>query len=166
MLWAGPPNFNSLFREFTDGRDPGSPEIQPVFRNGRTVRFADNPEVPAPPTSAPWEGTRVLYLSHPSDPITWWSTDLLLRRPDWLSEPRGADVLPEMVWIPFVTFWQVTADMVEPVPVPSGHGHSFTAQYVDGWAQVIQPAGWTAQKSADLQRIILSSEASADAPAP
>lgn len=166
VLWAGPPNFNSLFREFTDGRDPGSPEIQPVFRNGRTVRFADNPEVPAPPTSAPWEGTRVLYLSHPSDPITWWSTDLLLRRPDWLSEPRGADVLPEMVWIPFVTFWQVTADMVEPVPVPSGHGHSFTAQYVDGWAQVIQPAGWTAQKSADLQRIILSSEASADAPAP
>ncbi len=156
VLWAGPPNFNSLFREFTDGRAPGSPEIQPVFRDGRTVRFTDNPDLPVPPASAPWDGARVLYLSHPSDPITWWSTDLLLRKPDWLAEPRGADVLPEMVWIPFVTFWQVTADMVEPVPVPSGHGHSFTAQYVDGWAQVIQPPGWTAEKSADLQAIILS----------
>ncbi len=156
VLWAGPPSFNSLFTEFTDGRDPGSPEIQPVFRGGRTVRFTDNPDTMPPPASAAWDGTRVLYLSHPSDPVTWWSTDLLLRRPDWLAEPRGADVLPEMVWIPFVTFWQVTADMAEPVPVPSGHGHSFTGQYVDGWAQVIRPPGWTAEKSAALQAIILA----------
>ncbi len=154
VLWAGPPSFNSLFTEFTNGREPGSPEIQPVFRDGRTVRFSDNPDVTPPPVSTPWDGSRVLYLSHPSDPVTWWSTDLVLRRPDWLAEPRGADVLPEMVWIPFVTFWQVTADMAEPVPVPSGHGHSFTAQYVDGWVQVIRPPGWTAAKSAALQRII------------
>ena len=39
-LFAGPPNFNPLFREFTDHRDPGSPEIQPVYaeRADRAVR--------------------------------------------------------------------------------------------------------------------------------
>ena len=133
-LFAGPPNFNTLFREFTDGRDAGSPEVTPVFRDGRTVRFTDNPSAPIVPDGQPWDGSRVLYLSHPSDPIVWWSTDLVLNRPDWLAEPAGSDVLDEMVWIPFVTFWQVTADMIEPVPVPQGHGHSYTSQYVDGWA--------------------------------
>ena len=39
-VFAGPPNFNTLFREFSDHREPGSPEIQPVFKDGRTVRFA------------------------------------------------------------------------------------------------------------------------------
>ena len=154
-LFAGPPNFNTLFREFTDGRDAGSPEVEPVFRDGRTVRFTADPSAAVEPESQPWDGTRVLYLSHPSDPIVYWSTDLILGRPDWLEEPPGRDVLPEMVWIPFVTFWQVTADMVEPVPVPQGHGHSYTAQYVDGWAQVIQPAGWSTAKADQLRAIIL-----------
>ena len=157
-LFAGPPNFNTLFREFTDGRDAGSAEVEPVFRGGRTVRFTGDPSAPIEPTSAPWDGPRVLYLSHPSDPIVWWSTDLALGRPDWLTEPPGADVLDEMVWLPFVTFWQVTADMIEPVPVPSGHGHSYTSQYVDGWVTVIQPPGWTAEKSDALREIVQSSQ--------
>ena len=133
MLFAGPPNFNTLFQEFRDGRDPESPEVEPVFRDGRTVRFAGDPSLQIQPASAPWDDTRVLYLAHPSDPILWWSPDLELGRPDWLTDPARADVLPEMVWFSFVTFWQVTADMVEPVAVPSGHGHIYTEQYVDGW---------------------------------
>ena len=67
-LFAGPPNFNTLFREFTDGRDAGSPEVQPVFRDGRTVRFTDDPSAPISPAGAPWDGTRVLYLSAPVGP--------------------------------------------------------------------------------------------------
>ncbi len=154
-LFAGPPNFNTLFREFTDGRDAGSPEEQPVFRDGRTVRFTATPDQPISPVDAPWDGTRVLYLAHPSDPIIYWSPDLILRRPDWLTEPPGADVLDEMVWIPVVTFWQVTADMLEPVPVPQGHGHVYEGQYVDGWAAVIQPPGWTPAKAAQLRAVII-----------
>ena len=42
-LFAGPPNFNTLFREFSDYRDPGSPEVQPVYQDGRIVRFANDP---------------------------------------------------------------------------------------------------------------------------
>ena len=31
-LFVGPPNFNTLFRDFSDHRDTGSPEIEPVYR--------------------------------------------------------------------------------------------------------------------------------------
>ena len=41
--------------------------------------------------AGPWEGTRVMFLQHPSDPIIWWSPDLLFSRPDWLIEPAGHD---------------------------------------------------------------------------
>ncbi len=154
ILFAGPPNFNTLYREFTDGRDPGSPEVEPVFRDGRIVRFASDPSSGIEPVAQDWDGTRVLYLQHASDPIVWWSPDLILHRPDWLAQAPGRDVLDEMTWIPFVTFWQVTMDMLEPVDVPPGHGHTYSQEFVDGWAAVIQPPGWTAQQADQLRAII------------
>ena len=154
ILLAGPPAFNPLNREFTDGRDPGSPEVQPVFRDGRTVRFANDPATGIPPEGQPWDGTRVLYLQHASDPIVWLSPDLILHRPDWLAEPPGNDVISEMVWIPFVTFWQVTMDMLEPVDTAPGHGHTYTQEFVDGWATLLQPAGWTTQQADALREIV------------
>ena len=33
----------------------------------------------------------MLFLQHASDPIVWWSEDLLFNRPDWLREPPGRD---------------------------------------------------------------------------
>jgi len=44
VLFAGPPNFNTLFREFSDHRDAGSPEVQPVYQDGQIVRFANEPD--------------------------------------------------------------------------------------------------------------------------
>ena len=41
VLWAGPPNFNTLWRGLVADREPGSPEWLPVYDAGRTVRFAD-----------------------------------------------------------------------------------------------------------------------------
>ena len=152
-LFAGPPNFNTLYREFTDDRDVGSPEVEPVYRDGRTVRFTNDVVAGVPPAAA-WDGTRVLYLQHPSDPIVWWSTDLALHRPDWLREPRGRDVLDEMIWIPFVTFWQVSADLPLATAVPAGHGHTYTREYVDGWAALLRPAGWNADRAERLRDII------------
>ncbi|MEW1953081.1 alpha/beta-hydrolase family protein [Terrabacter sp. NPDC080008] len=153
-LFVGPPNFNTLFREFSDHRASDSPEIQPVYKGGRTVRFSNDPAVPAPPTSRPWEGTRVLYLMHPSDPIVWWSPNLVFHEPDWIAEPAGSDVLDRMVWIPFVTFWQVTADLPFSTGVPGGHGHTYTSEYVDGWNAILRPAGVTSQQLADLRAVI------------
>ena len=154
VLFAGPPNFNTLFREFSDHRDPGSPEIQPVYKNGRTVRFANDPATAIPPDGQPWDGTRVLYLMHPSDPIVWWSPHLIFTEPDWIGEPPGKDVLKGMFWMPFVTFWQVTADLPFSTGVPAGHGHKYTTEYVDGWNAVMRPAGLTPPDLADLKQII------------
>ena len=153
-LFAGPPNFNTLFREFSDHRDAGSREVQPVYKDGRIVRFVDNASAAMPPGSQAWEGSRVLYMMHPSDPIVWWSPHLIFSEPDWISEPPGKDVLEGMFWMPFVTFWQVTADLPFATGVPAGHGHKYTSEYVDGWDAVMQPAGITPQDLTDLRKII------------
>lgn len=158
-LFAGPPNFNTLFREFTDHRDPGSPEVQPVFQDGRIVRFASDPTTVIPPKGPPWEGGRILYMMHASDPIVWWSPRLIFSQPDWLSEPRGKDVLATMFWMPFVTFWQVTADLPFSTGVPAGHGHTYTAEYVDGWNAVMQPSGITPGELASLRKVIAEAAA-------
>jgi uncharacterized membrane protein len=154
VLLAGPPAFNALNREFTADRDPSSPEVQPIFRDGRIVRFTNDTTAGIPPAGQPWDGTRVLYLQHASDPIVWLSPDLILHRPDWLTEPPGPDVTSEMVWIPFVTFWQVAADMLEPVDTPPGHGHTYTLEFVDGWATLLPPAGLPTEQADQLNQIV------------
>jgi uncharacterized membrane protein len=153
-LFVGPPNFNTLFRQFSDNRDAGSPEVQPVYQDGRIVRFTNDATTGIPPTGQPWDGTRVLYLMHPSDPIVWWSPHLIWSQPDWISEPPGKDVLKTMFWMPVITFWQVTADLPFATGVPAGHGHKYTSEYVDGWNAVMRPAGMTAQDLTDLRKII------------
>jgi uncharacterized membrane protein len=153
VLWAGPPNFNELTREIVDGRDAGSPEWLPVVDGGRTVRFADEaPDLAKPP--APWGQPRLVYLQNASDPIVWWSPRLIFGHPDWLRGERGPDVSQGMVWLPFVTFWQVTADMAFSTGVPDGHGHSYRADYVNGWADVAQPPGWTEADTARLRPVV------------
>ncbi|NEM06193.1 hypothetical protein GCU54_09220 [Geodermatophilus normandii] len=150
-VFAGPPEFNTLFREFVDDRDEGSPEIEPVYRDGRTVRFTDDPSRAVAPATARWDGSRVLYLLHPSDPVVWWTPELAYARPTWLEEHRGDDVVDAMRWIPFVTFWQVTADLPFAGNVPDGHGHVYTSQYVDAWAQVLRPPGWDSARAQQLR---------------
>ena len=153
-LFAGPPNFNTLFREFLDHRNPGSPEVQPVYKDGRIVRFSNDPGTAIPPSGQPWDGSRVLYMMHPSDPIVWWSPHLIFTPPDWISETAGKDVLNAAVWIPFVTFWQVTADLPFSTGVPPGHGHTYSTEYVDGWNTVLRPAGITSEDLASLKKTI------------
>jgi uncharacterized membrane protein len=153
-LFAGPPNFNTLFREFSDHRDAGSPEVQPVYHDGRIVRFADDATADIPPDGQPWPASRVVYMMHPSDPIVWWSPHLIFSEPDWIGEAPGKDVLEGMFWMPFVTFWQVTADLPFATGVPAGHGHKYTSEYVDGFDAVMQPAGITSQELTDLRKII------------
>lgn len=159
-LFVGMPNFNPLYREFVDGRDEGSREVEPTYRGGRTIRFTNRPRDPIEPVGEPWGEDRVLYMQHPSDPITWWSPDLILRRPDWLEEPRGGDVLDETRWAPFVTFWQVSADLALGFSTEPGHGHNYTGEHVDGWAALLQPPGWTAEDAEELRAIIRSGSVS------
>ncbi|MBP2456098.1 alpha/beta hydrolase [Mycolicibacterium lutetiense] len=157
VLWVGPPNASPLWRGLTVRRDPGTPEVRPRYDNGRTVRFseaADAAEI-ADDTAAPWEGTRVLFLQHPSDPIIWWSTDLLFSEPDWLVEPPGTDRTASMRWYPIITFWQVAADVTNASGVRAGHGHNYGESVLDGWAAVAPPDGWT---PGDTERIRVALE--------
>ncbi|MFF0818702.1 alpha/beta hydrolase [Rhodococcus sp. NPDC003318] len=152
-LWVGTPNFSPQWGYVTDHRDTGSPERLPVVDGGENVRFAAS-AADLGLDGAPWGSPRVVYWQHASDPITWWSFDLLLHKPDWLREPLGPDVDPGMRWIPFVTFWQVTLDMVFSADVPAGHGHTFGPDAADMWAAILHPDGWTADDTARVHAAI------------
>jgi uncharacterized membrane protein len=154
VLWVGPPHESSLWSGLVRRRDPGTREVDPRYDNGRTVRFtqATNDADVDRAGRAPWQGTRVLFLQHPSDPIIWWSPKLLFSQPDWLAEPAGTDRTSAMRWYPIVTFWQVSADMTNAAGMPGGHGHNYGDAIVDGWAAVIPPDGWTAK---DTDRVKL-----------
>ncbi|WP_454792196.1 alpha/beta hydrolase [Mycolicibacterium lutetiense] len=165
VLWVGPPNASPLWRGLTVRRDPGTPEVRPRYDNGRTVRFseaADAAEI-VDDTAPPWEGTRVLFLQHPSDPIIWWSTDLLFSEPDWLVEPPGTDRTASMRWYPIITFWQVAADITNASSVPNGHGHNYGESVLDGWAAVAPPDGWTPDDTERI-RLALDKTAADDGP--
>jgi uncharacterized membrane protein len=38
--------------------------------------------------------------------------------------------------------------------VPDGHGHSYPREFVDGWATILEPAGWTPQRAERLRDIV------------
>jgi uncharacterized membrane protein len=165
VLWVGPPHESALWSGLVRRRDPGTREVEPRYDNGRTVRFAqaNDSEDIRRIAEPPWEGTRVLYLQHSSDPIVWWSPDLLFSRPDWLVERRGADRTASMSWYPIITFWQVSADMTNASGVPGGHGHNYSNAILDGWVAVAPPDGWTPN---DTDRVRAAMEASKGADGP
>jgi uncharacterized membrane protein len=155
-LFSGPTFQNTIWTDLTGTRDAGSPEWLPIYDHGSHARFVARADNLGRPDAA-WNQPKVVYLQHASDPIAWWNPDLLFSRPDWLREKRGYDVLPETEWIPVVTFLQVSADMAVATGVPAGHGHVYVADVADGWAAVLQPAGWTPEKTARLRPLLHAS---------
>jgi len=152
-VWSGTPNFTDLWTSLTDSRDAGSLQRAPVIDGGAAVRFANQPADLAL-DGAPWGAHRVVYQQHATDPVVWWSSDLLFSKPDWLYEPVGPDVNPAIRWFPVVTFWQVTMDMVLSSGVPAGHGHHYGPECVDSWVAVLQPPNWTDSDTQRLRGII------------
>ncbi|NJC73903.1 hypothetical protein HC031_29945 [Planosporangium thailandense] len=151
VLWVGPTNANSLWGRLERGRDPGTPAVLPTYGRGRVVRFAAKPADLAPDSP---DRPKVVYLQHASDPVVWWSPKLLLHRPDWLKERRGGDVLPSIRWYPFVTFLQLTADLVSAYGAPDTHGHRYGGTVAAAWSTVAPPPGWSAARTAQLTKVI------------
>ncbi len=156
-LFSGPTFNNTMWDDVTVNRDDGSPMWLPIFDDGQNIRFAARPDNLGRPDKT-WGYPRIVYLQHASDPITWWNPDLLFAEPDWLREPRGYDVSADMYWIPIVTFLQVSADMAVAVDVPDGHGHRYVRDVVNAWAAILQPPGWTAEKTDRLRGIVTAPE--------
>jgi uncharacterized membrane protein len=152
-LFSGPTFNNTMWQEATGNRDSGSPQWLPIYQQGENVRFAARPDNLGRP-AAPWGYPKVVYLQHASDPITWWNPDLLFQRPDWLEERPGYDRVKEMSWYPIVTFLQVSADMAVAVDVPDGHGHRYIRDVVNAWAAILEPPGWTPQKTERLRGLV------------
>ncbi|KUH69894.1 hypothetical protein AU184_13815 [Mycolicibacterium novocastrense] len=156
-LFSGPTFNNTIWTQLTRDRDPDSPMWLPIYDKGENVHFAARPENLARPDD-PWGYPRVVYLQHASDPIAWFNPDLLFAEPDWLKEPRGYDVSGRMQWIPVVTFLQVSADMAVAVDVPDGHGHVYVKDAANAWAAILQPPGWTPEKTQRLRPLLSSDE--------
>ena len=57
VLWVGPPNASPLWKALTVQARPGSPEVQPRYDDGRTVRFAQasGPDEIAAVAAPPWQ---------------------------------------------------------------------------------------------------------------
>lgn len=141
-VWTGTPRTTGILAHVLRDRRHGSTEVRPVYGTGRHIRVVTRPEdlgrAPEEFAYSSWGSPRIVYAQHPSDPVVWWGPALLLRRPDWLREPRGFDVAPGVRWRPFATFWQLTADMPRSVELPGGHGHSYHAETVHYWNAVLR----------------------------
>lgn len=66
-------------------------------------------------------------LLHPDDPVPAWSPRLILRSsPAW---PKH--------WLPIVSFWQATGDVVSVPQTPEGFGHKYGSELVGAWQSVL-----------------------------
>lgn len=154
-LYQGTPNDTQLWRDITDARDSPSPEWQPVYNQGESIRFASSNDDIASSIDSWDSDTRVLFLQHASDPIVWFSFDLIHQKPDWLNETRGPDVNSTVRWYPFITFIQIAVDQMIGNSVPVGHGHLYENTAVYSWAAITHMNDWEFDELASLQKNIL-----------
>jgi len=85
---------------------------------------------------------RIVYLQYASDAVTFFDFHALYREPDWMKQPRGPDVSPDLTWYPVVTMLQLALDMAMATTSPMGYGHVYAPEhYVDAWMAVTDPQG-------------------------
>ncbi|MHB1431732.1 MAG: alpha/beta-hydrolase family protein, partial [Streptosporangiaceae bacterium] len=66
--------------------------------------------------------------------------------------PRGPGIPSTMQWYPFVTFWQISADLIVSSTTP-GYGHYYGPEIPTAWAAILHPPGWTSADAARLPRV-------------
>jgi uncharacterized membrane protein len=150
---------NPIHSQLTRARGPGSPVWQPVFDRGRSVRFVNRgPQQPV--LASVWPAPRIVYLQHPSDPVTFWAVEALWWPPEWIDRPRGFDVPDAARWFPIVSGVQAVADLINQLSPPPGFGHVYSNDYVDGWARVVPPDGWTEADTRRLEQLLYQGDES------
>ena len=142
-VWSGPPFPSAQWRALTQARLPSSPAWLPRIGNSSVVRFTAQKNA-LDMHDAKWGPLRIVYIQHASDPMVFFSPQLLYRAPDWLRGQRGPDVSPYFSWYPVVTFFQMALDVALATSPPIGHGHNYThASYIDAWVAVTSPRFWS-----------------------
>lgn len=152
VLWVGPPDANPIHAQLTAEREPGSPVWRPEIAGGE-VGFANGADELGQP-----DGLTIQYLQHASDPVVWWDWQTMWRRPEWLAEPRGADVPSSTRWVPFVTWSQTVADLAAGFSAGRGFGHNYDDAWTQAWLAVAPPP------SAEPDRVAAIEAALADEP--
>ena len=149
-VWSGPPFPSTVWAKITKNRNPDSPSWLPHFRDGSVVRFTGL-ENSLDNWGKRWSPMRFVYIQYASDPMIFFSPDLLYRSPSWLAGKRGPDVSHFLRWFPIVTFLQTAFDLPMATSVPVGHGHNYSARsYIDAWVAVTNPQDW---KASDTERL-------------
>ncbi|PKQ13380.1 MAG: hypothetical protein CVT70_02865 [Alphaproteobacteria bacterium HGW-Alphaproteobacteria-1] len=145
-FWTGAPFPSRTWMTATRGRTADSPYWLPTFRDGSVIRFtAQKNHLDA--ATAPWGSYRVVFLQYASDAITFYDPRAIWRQPEWMRSPRGPDVSPDMIWLPVVTFLQLTLDLMTAVLPPKGFGHVYAFDhYLDAWAALTDASGWTREE--------------------
>ena len=152
-VWSGPPFPSTAWSAVVKGRNLDSPAWLPTFRDGAMVRFTGR-ENALDQAGERWGPMRFVYIQHASDPMIFFSVELLLHEPDWLVGKRGPDVSPYLTWYPVVTFLQIAFDLPMATSVPTGYGHNYApASYIDAWTEVTAPGEWTEDDTARLKQL-------------
>ncbi len=155
-FWVGPPFASATWSTVTRTRNSGSAAWLPTYRDGSAIRFTSQINH-LDEATAPWGGFRIIYLQYASDAVVFFDPSALWRRPDWLEGPRGPDVSPDFIWLPVVTVLQLGVDIMTAVFPPMGYGHTYRFDhYVDGWAELTDAPGWTADGLERLKVSVLS----------
>lgn len=148
-VWSGPPFPSRQWKSLTQSRTHNSPAWLPRIADGAIVRFTGQEN--SLHTGQSWGVMRNVYIQYASDPMVFFSPDLLYRRPDWLNGVRGPDVSPELSWYPLVTFLKIGFDLPVATRVPHGYGHNYAPQsYIDAWVAVTEPEGWIEERRESL----------------
>ena len=151
-VWSGPPFPSVEWNRATRHRNADSPVWLPTFRDGSMLRFTGR-ECTLTEGAERWGPMRFVYIQHASDPMSFFSPELLYQKPDWLVGKRGPDVSPYLRWMPIVTFLQAGFDLPMATTVPTGYGHNFApSSYIDAWIEVTQPKEWKAEDTERLKQ--------------
>jgi len=153
-LWAGSPFISPFWERVRDDRRPESPAWRPIYGNSSLARVL-NQDGAGRDLDAAWGPIRFVFLNYPSDAIVNFTFASAFRRPEWMHPPRPSDVAPEFRWYPVVTMFQLALDMVIALQVP-GFGHYYHApDYIEAWAELVEPEGWNAARAAKLKAIFV-----------
>ncbi len=151
-VWSGPPFPSPVWSRITRTRNPESPMWLPEFRDGSMVRFTAQ-ENALDRGEQRWGRMRFVYIQYASDPMCFFSPDLLYRQPEWLQGQRGPDVSPYLRWYPIILFLQTAFDLPMATSVPVGYGHNYCPRnYLEAWIAVTKPVGWTDQHTRRLMQ--------------
>ncbi|WP_114856481.1 alpha/beta-hydrolase family protein [Brachybacterium sp. YJGR34] len=155
-VWTGTPSFTPLWHQISARSRPGSPAVAPIIDDGRHIRVVTRPRDLGRDywggRYESWQHPRVVYAQHPSDPVVWFDLPLLWKEPTWLQERVGHDVTPAIRWFPWISFWQIAADMPLSIAATGGHGHSYHEEMVPIWAAVLGQDVPEAERTAQEHR--------------